>query len=227
MLVVVRKLMISIKKFFYLFFMIAAILTLSACSDNSIPENNSDDNSAEAAYISSYAEKETSSEKDDDDNDEKTTNDLSENEEEELKIIGTESEKTFGIKMNNYLGKTIIGINIARTTESFSEENMLNMNNVQIYDGESALIYFENTSEEDQYEESDTEYAISVRYKLLITTDNSEEYILNVFPIDDMQEFDLLECDNEENQKFAFIEYISSASGEEVSTEYAESANNA
>ena len=208
------------------FILLAAPIVFCCACAGGQSENVSLEEVSESSSITGSDESSTEvSEETEPEKETENTSDKEKEEPEELPVIGSSEQGTEPVLMTNKLPSAITEIMITATSEEFTPDDSLNMNGVSIESGGSAEVYFPDVSDAGYQEDTGLEYAIAVRYKMKIVTDSAEEYVLTVFPVDDISEFTVLSEDGENGEGYAYIEYISSSTGSDVTTKEAEAAN--
>ncbi|MGL4695858.1 hypothetical protein [Enterococcus larvae] len=182
-----------------------SVLTLAACRSN-----KEDSNTASSSDTSVSTESDSSG----------TAatagqSTLTEKEKKALKVIGTKTgdKNEYEIVVENYTGTTIEKMAVKNITDSDFEGDLLEKTTPFTHK-EQGLLYFTPTSEEttDTSEDPDG-WAVTEGYDLSFTVESGQEYVVHSFPFEDAQEVTLfIEKDT------AYLEYVSTASGESINT---------
>jgi hypothetical protein len=131
-------------------------------------------------------------------------------EEPEMQVIGTDEEGAYQVLLTNHTGYDISEFIIRTNFQEDFDGNMLASGEV-LSDRETAILfYLPSESEQDEY----IPFEINVEYLVQITLEDGREFIINSFPIDDVdEEINLLIYDD-----IAFVTFESVSLGEFVST---------
>jgi hypothetical protein len=107
--------------------------------------------------------------------------------------------------ITNGLSEAITEISVAKADAEFADTDKLNMNGNQVEAGASAAMYYTLPKEQGNC-------------KLKVVTASAAEYVITAFPANDIEEFSILSAEDAELGAFAYIEYNSVSTEEEVST---------
>ena len=188
-----------------------ALLLCAALAAASVAGCSGNTESTKEASSVSETSSESSEETSEESEETKVASAESSEEEEELPEIGVKSEEAYEFVLTNGLSEAITEISVAKADAEFADTDKLNMNGNQIEADASVTMYY--TPQEEQGAD-DT----AADYKLKVVTASAAEYVITAFPADDMEGFSILSGEDAELGAFAYIEYNSVSTKEEVST---------
>lgn len=145
--------------------------------------------------------------------------------EEELKVIGKESDKGFQVKLTNKTGMDILGVSVKEMEEEEYPDNFLEEEDV-FQAEEERILYYDPDADQDEEEAADGENAeepaeneklLTPGYDIELTFEEDKKLVLHAFPFEDLEEAEIYLED-----EVAFIKYTSKESEEELSTKEAE-----
>ncbi|MBL1226858.1 hypothetical protein [Enterococcus sp. BWR-S5] len=186
-----------------------SLLTLTACRSNK-DEDSTAASSSTSASTASQASKESGSE-----SKEAPAQTLTEKEKKELKVIGTKTgaKNEYDVVLSNQTGAALEKMAVKDITVSEFEGNLLEKA-APFENEEQGVLYFTPTSEETTDSSEDPEaWAVVSGYDLSFATKDGQTYILHSFPFEDAKEVTLRIDGN-----IAYIDYVSTTTGDSIST---------
>lgn len=194
-----------------------SLLTLTACQSNKEEDSSAASSStATTATTSVQASSDVTSS-------EPVAQTLTEKEKKELKVIGTKTgaKNEYEMVISNQTGAALEKLAIKDITGSEFEGNLLEKT-APFDNEEQGLLYFTPTSEETTDTSEDPEaWAVVSGYDLSFTTKEGQDYVIHSFPFDEAKEVTLFI-----DGSIAYLEYVSTTTGDSISTLEMEKAMN-
>ena len=141
-----------------------------------------------------------------------------EKKEEELKVIGTESEDAFKVELKNSTGKDITAISVKLTETAEYPATMLAAGDV-FADEESRILYYkaeEATADTANAEDANAK-VLTQGYDIQLTFEDSSTAELHSFPFEDIEKGEICFAD-----EVAYVSYTSVSTEQKVETKEAE-----
>ena len=145
---------------------------------------------------------------------------------EELLTIGTKTENSYEVKLENKTGKEIKGVYVKTTSQTEYGDNLM-ADSAAWAKGKKADIFYGEKSAESSTSEmtkqsteaSSQEFALDEGYDMKLVLGDDTEYVLHAFPCDDIEEGEVY---IDEAKQVAYLKYDSLSTKEVVETKEAE-----